>query len=107
MHTAGNIADLLVKVLNIYGIREAINCIMADNATVNDGIFLDLELKVQEWSQEDSQIRCLAHVLNLAAQIVLKTLRSEAVEPEVDLASDDLIAGYPPISLSLIFSESK
>ena len=88
-HTAGNMADVLVKVLNMYGIREAINCITADNATVNDGIFLDLELEMTEWSQENGQIRCLAHVLNLAAQTVLKTLRSEADEREVDLASDD------------------
>ena len=88
-HTAGNMADVLVKVLNMYGIREAINCITADNATVNDGIFLDLELEMQEWSQEDGQIRCLAHVLNLAAQTVLKTLRSEAEVREVDLASDE------------------
>ena len=43
---------------------------------------------MQEWSQEDGQIRCLAHVLNLAAQTVLKTLRSEAEVREVDLASD-------------------
>ena len=38
-HTTGNMADVLVKVLNTYGIQEAINCITADNATVNDGIF--------------------------------------------------------------------
>lgn len=88
-HTASNMADVLVKVLNMYGIRESINCITADNATVNDGIFLDLELEMREWSQENGQIRCLAHVLNLAAQTVLKTLRSEAEEPEVDLAADD------------------
>jgi len=42
---------------------------------------------MQDWSQEDGQIRCLAHVLNLAAQTILKTLRSEALECEVDLAS--------------------
>jgi len=88
-HTASNMADVLVKVLNMYGIRESINCITADNATVNDGIFLDLELEMREWSLENGQIRCLAHVLNLAAQTVLKTLRSEAEEPEVDLAADD------------------
>jgi len=82
-------ADVLVKVLNMYGIRESINCITADNATVNDEMFLDLELEMREWSQENGQIRCLAHVLNLAAQTVLKTLRSEAEEPEVDLAADD------------------
>ena len=67
--------DVLVKVLNIYGIREVINCITAYNAKVNDGICLDLELEMQEWSQENCQIRCLAHVLNLAAQTVLKILR--------------------------------
>ena len=38
-HTAGNMADVLFKVLNMYGIREAINYITANNATVNDGIF--------------------------------------------------------------------
>lgn len=42
---------------------------------------------MQDWSQEDGQIRCLAHVLNLTAQTVLKTRRSEAEEREVDLAS--------------------
>jgi len=88
-HTAGNMSDVMIKVLDMYEIRESINCITADNAVVNDGIFLDLELEMQDWSQEDGQIRCLAHVLNLAAQTVLKTLRSEAEQREVDLASDD------------------
>ena len=88
-HTAGNMADVLVKPLDMYGIRKAINCITADNATVNNGIFLDLELEMQEWSQEDGQIRYLAHVLNLAAQTVLKTQQSEAEVREVDLASNE------------------
>ena len=82
-------ADVLVKVLNMYGIREVINCFTADHAMVNDGIFLDLELEMQEWLQEDGQIHCLAHVLNLAAQTVLQTLRSEAEGRVVDLVSDE------------------
>ncbi|KAG0637877.1 hypothetical protein HOY80DRAFT_1049993 [Tuber brumale] len=56
---------------------------------VNDGIFWDLELEMTEWSQANGQIRCLAHVLNLAVQIVVKTFRSEVQEREVDSASDD------------------
>jgi len=88
-HTAGNMSDVMIKVLDMYRIRESINCITADNAVVNDGILLDLELEMQDWSQEDGQIRCLAHVVNLAAQTVQKRLRSEAEEREVDLASDD------------------
>jgi len=82
-------ADVVVKVLNMYSIRDSINCITADNTTVNDGIFLDLEPEMREWFQENSQIRCLAHVLNLAAQTVLKTLRSEGEGLEVVLAADD------------------
>jgi len=88
-HTAGNMSDVMIKVLDMYQMRESINCITADNAVVNDGIFLDLELEMQDCSQEDGQIRYLAHVLNLAAPTVLKTLRSEAEEREVHLASDD------------------
>jgi len=88
-HTASNRADVMVKVLYMYGIRESINCITADNRVVNDGIFLDLEFEIQDWSQEDGQIRCSAHVLNLAAQTVLRTLGSEVEQHEVDLASED------------------
>jgi len=88
-HTAGNMSDVMIKVLDMYQIRESINCITADNAVVNDGKIFDLELKMQDWSQEDGEIRCLAHVLNLAAQTVLKTLKSEAEEREVGLVSDD------------------
>jgi len=86
-HMAGNPAEVIVKVLNMYGIRESINCITTDNAAVNKGILLDLGLEMQDWSQEDGQIRCLAYMLNLAAQTFLKILRSEAEEGEVDLAS--------------------
>src|SRR5207302_10028281 len=88
-HMAGNMADVLLKVLNMYGIREAINCITADNTTVNDDIFLDLELEMTEWSQEDGQICCLARVLNLAAHTVLRALKSEANEQEVHLVSEN------------------
>ena len=73
----------------MYGIRESFNFIIAHNHAVNDGIFLDLALAIQDVSQEDWQIACLVHVLNLTPQMVLKTVRSEAKEGDVDLLIED------------------
>lgn len=64
-HSASNMANILVKVLNMY-IKVAINYITAVNGTIINGIFLDLQLELKEWSQENGQIWCLAHVLNIA-----------------------------------------
>ena len=74
-----------MKVLRMYGIEDYINCITTDNASVNDAIFNELEFQLTSWFQREGQIRCLAHVLNLAAQTVFTTLKSEAREAEVVL----------------------
>ena len=84
-HTAENMTVAIMKVLRMYGIEDYINCITTDNASVNDAIFKELEFHLLSWSRHDGQIRCLAHVLNIAAQTVLTTLKSEAREAEVVL----------------------
>jgi len=84
-HTAENMTIAIMKVLRNYGIEDYINCITTDNASVNDAIFNEHEFQLTSWSPRDRQIRCLAHVLNLAAQTVLTTLKSEAGEAEVVL----------------------
>ena len=84
-HTAENMTVAIMKVLRIYGIEDYINSITTDNASVNNAIFEELEFHLLSWSRHDGQIRCLAHVLNIAAQTVLTTLKSEAREAEVVL----------------------
>jgi len=69
----------------MYGIEDYINCITTDNASVNDAIFKELEVHLLSWSRRYGQIRCFAHVLSLAAQTVLTTLKSEALEAKVVL----------------------
>jgi len=69
----------------MYGIEDYINCITANNTSVNDVIFNELELQLTLLSQRDGQIHCLPHVLNLAVQTVRTTLKSEAQEAEVVL----------------------
>ena len=84
-HTAENMTIAIMKVLRMYGIEDFINCITTDNASVNDAIFNELEFPLMSWSRRDGQIRCLAHVLNLAAQTVLTTLKSAVRETEAAL----------------------
>ena len=86
-HTADNMVTAVMKVLKLYGIEDHSNCISSDNASVNDAIFNKLEYQLPSWSRRDGQIRCFAHVLNLAAQTVLVSLNSEAIDEEVVLAS--------------------
>ena len=74
-----------MKVLRMYGIEDFINCNTIHNAAINDGIFNDLEFLRISWSRRNGQIRCLAHVLNVVAQMVLTTLKSEARDAEVVL----------------------
>jgi len=100
-HTAENMTVVIMKVLRMYGIEDYINCITTDNASVNDAIFKELEFHLQSWSRHDGQIQCLAHFLNLAAQTVLTTLKSETREAEVVLegweesrCNDPMIGSY-------------
>ena len=100
-HIASNLAAVTMTVLTMYGISNLINCITSDNASVNDALFDNLEQELNTWCKEDGQIRCLAHVLNLAAQTVMKTLKSEAAEVEVNLAKDSEKEGniHPAMTL--------
>jgi len=81
-HMAENMTIAIIKVLQMYGIEDYINCITIGNVFVNNANFKELEFHLQSWSRHDGQIWCLAHVLNLAAQTVLITLKSEAREAE-------------------------
>jgi len=78
-HTAENGTIAIIKVSRMYTIKDFINCISTtDDDSLNDGIFNELEFQLLSWSQCDGQIRCLTHVLNLAAQTVLAILKSKA-----------------------------
>ena len=50
-HTAQNMTVAIMKILRMYGIEDFINCITTDNASVNDGIFNELEFQLMSWSR--------------------------------------------------------
>jgi hypothetical protein len=50
------------------------------------------------WPRKDGHVRCMAHIINLAAQKILKSLR-EATVPEVLLGEAE--AGVQEVDISL------
>ena len=89
-HTGENLANVVYETLTLYGIEQSLGCITMDNASVNDKLCKQLEQKLrdfgQAWKWKDGQVRCMPHVLNLAAQKILSVLKAEATIPEEVLA---------------------
>jgi hypothetical protein len=92
-HTAENIATVVRKIMEEWKITESIRAITADNASVNDKFFKCLEKLQPSIQRSDTQVRCMAHVINLAAQAILRNLKAEAPE---DGIPDDDTAPDPP-----------
>lgn len=79
-HSGLNLRNVLVKCLDRLGVPfEKILGITVDNATNNDTLLFWL----QEFglSAECNQIRCFAHIMNLAVQDILKALKIKLPDP--------------------------
>jgi hypothetical protein len=98
-HTAENLAAVAYHILKEFDLEGYIKCITADNASVNDSMFQILEHSYLQgmWSRKDGHVRCITHIINLAAQKILKSLKGETTVPEVLLAE----AGVQEVDISL------
>lgn len=97
-HTAENLASVMHQIISDFNLQDHIKCITADNATVNDCMFKILEQSwLPGWTRKDGHVRCMAHIINLSAQRILRSLKGEALIPEVTLAEAE--AGVPISSL--------
>lgn len=88
-HTGENLANVVKNTLESYGIISSLGCITADNATVNWKMCQVLEHLLPEWKRGDGFVRCMAHVINLAAQMIIWEFKAEAIETEADMADDN------------------
>lgn len=66
--------------------------VTTDNATNMDSMFNCLDVYCADegitFSSENQRVRCLAHIINLAAQIILKALHGMGPENEQDILQD-------------------
>ena len=95
-HTGRNLGDHVYEVLKEYGIRRKLFCITTDNATNNATMMKQIssllrnDLNVQ-WDPEKHHITCINHIINLAVQDFLKSLKvlGPASEPTLEGEEDD------------------
>jgi len=89
-HTGENMAALLLKVFREYKIGSRIGFFITDNASSND-VCIDLVLSklypnMNAKQRHRRRLRCLGHVVNLAAQAFLFGKQSQETLDELDLA---------------------
>jgi hypothetical protein len=90
-HTADNLANAVEEMLIRYVLpTSVVGCITMDNASVNTALCGILEQRFINWKKQDGHVRCMAHVINLAVQKILKTFRAEALEAETDMAEAEV-----------------
>lgn len=92
-HSGENMADVLLKTFDDYGISERIGYFMADNATSND-TYIDAVLKtlyshMTATQRKRRRLRCFGHIVNLCAQAFLIEKDADKVSKELDTAYRD------------------
>jgi hypothetical protein len=75
-HSGENQFNILLPVLQDYGIVRKLGAIVADNASPNNTLcdFIEdymLEKEDREWEAKHWRIRCIGHIINLAVQAFL------------------------------------
>jgi hypothetical protein len=80
-HSGENLANVLLKCLTDFNLQSKTLCITTDNASNNDTMIATLEEKLGEvedniFTSSWCHVRCLAHVINIVCQDVLKGLKA-------------------------------
>jgi len=88
-HTADNLRKALLCTLEKYGIGPSQSCVTCDNAAVMPAVCRVLDQSLRGWKKKDNPVLCMAHIINLAAQKILKNLKGQPVEDE---EAADLVA---------------
>lgn len=85
-HAGSDIAELFYISLKKLSIQNKVMGIRVDNSSVNDVFLQEFEKILHkqgiEFDCEDQHFKCFAHVLNLAVQDILKTLKADVFEEE-------------------------
>lgn len=93
-HSGANFCQIFVKCINRYGISGSkVLAVTLDNAS-NNGTFVrsflnELSKQSVDISPENIHVRCLAHVMNLSVQDILKALKSGQVVDDDESGEED------------------
>lgn len=85
-HTGKDIAELFQNCLVEYGIEEKVIGVTVDNVTANT-VFIQELSQLNAKFDGDSHFRCMAHILNLGCQDLMKSL---GMGSSVDVSDSDI-----------------
>lgn len=89
-HTGENLATAFLAVLSDWGIQDKPFYLTMDNAKNMDAMARHISFLLPDgiFDAKENRVPCVAHILNLAAQAVLKEgLKAQALETEVETTS--------------------
>ncbi|XP_066599993.1 uncharacterized protein [Prorops nasuta] len=87
-YTGKDIAQIFYQSVNDFGISEKIMGITVDNASANTTFMQELKKLVPDFDCENQHFRCMAHILNLGVQELMKTLTIEEVNEKKEEEDD-------------------
>jgi len=90
-HSGEHLAEILLKVLEEYKITDKLSYITSDNASNNISMVKELERLLEEhdieWDHTKYHIPCLTHVINIAVQKFLASIKSDCLEGSTNSAA--------------------
>lgn len=101
-HTGSNMADILAKLFEEYGIERKIGYFMMDGASNNNTMiddisqYLENEHEIKDWCPLTHRLRCNGHVINL----VILAFLFDAEPATTDDRGRSVHRGPPPTELS-------
>jgi len=85
-HTEANITAVVLWILKDWNIKQHVHEITTDNASFNDKMYSDIQKLNLGIECTHTEIQCMVHIINLAAQKFLTNLKPEATEHEAVIA---------------------
>lgn len=99
MHVQGHhygevLAEKVFEMLDEYDICDKLFCITTDGAGNNNTMSKELSRLLKEekdidWNHEEMHLHCMNHIINLAVQKFLKSIKGLAPKDELDVLTDD------------------
>jgi hypothetical protein len=90
-HAGVEIAETIKSILTEFGVNEAqIGYFVADNATENDTCLEDLAIEYG-FNKEWRRLRCMGHIINLVARILLFGKDPDGFAEDLEEAVDDVM----------------
>ena len=89
------LAEEVYRILNDFGITSKLFCITCDNASNNKKMMKELERKFVHdglsWKHEEHHIACLNHVINLAVEAFLKSIKIVDIKKDKHDEDDQIV----------------